>query len=56
MFKNILTHMTQVEIWQIISLVFFVAFFVGMLIWALRLNKSYVSQVSQIPLHDNELN
>ena len=56
MFKNILTHMSAVDTWPVISLVFFVVFFVGMLIWALRLSKGHVRQMSQIPLHDNELN
>jgi cbb3-type cytochrome oxidase subunit 3 len=56
MFKNILTHMYQVETWPIISLVFFVVFFVGMMVWALRLSKKHVSQMSQLPLLDNELN
>ena len=56
MFKNILTDITQVEVWPIISLLFFVGFFVGMMFWALRLSKAHVQEMSMAPLEDAEVN
>ena len=55
MFKNILLTMSDYHIWPVISLVFFVLFFTGMLWWTMRLKKSYVEEMGQAPLEDNEL-
>lgn len=52
MIKNILTHIGGVEIYGIISILLFFVFFVGMLIWAFRLNRGQLESMRGIPLED----
>jgi len=39
-----------------LSLLLFFLFFAGMIIYVMRLNKSYVSEMSNMPLDDNSDN
>ncbi len=42
-----------IEIYPIISLIIFFAFFMGLLIWVVRADKKYISYVEKIPLENN---
>lgn len=50
MYKNILQTITNVEIYPIISLAIFMLFFCGMLVWAFRVKKDYLSAMASLPL------
>lgn len=50
MYKNVLQSIAGVDIYPIISLVIFVSFFVGMLIYVIRVPKKLVSHMSSLPL------
>jgi cytochrome c oxidase cbb3-type subunit IV len=50
MYKNVLQTIQNVEIYPIISLVIFVLFFGGMLVWAFRAKREYLSAMANLPL------
>ena len=54
MYKEILRSIENVEIYPIISLLLFVAFFVGMFIWVVRVPKSYVDHMKSLPMDEHE--
>ena len=52
MFKHYFDQVSNIAIWPIISLVIFVTFFVGLLIWVAVADKKYISDMSHLPLDD----
>lgn len=54
--KDILSSIENIEIYPIISLLIFVLFFVGMFIWVIRVDKSYVQEMKAMPLGDKPKN
>jgi cbb3-type cytochrome oxidase subunit 3 len=48
--KDNLATIDGVEIYPIISLLIFVLFFTGVLVWALRVDKKKVEALEQMPL------
>jgi len=50
MIQNVLRHMGGIEHFGLISLVLFFACFLGMLVWALLLKKSFLQDMSRLPL------
>lgn len=55
MFNNYLESIEGVGIYPIISLLVFFMFFVVMIVWLMRVDKSYIKKMSSMPL-DNEEN
>lgn len=55
MFNNYLQSIEGVGIYPIISLLVFFIFFVVMIVWLMRVDKSYIKKMSSMPL-DNEEN
>jgi hypothetical protein len=55
MIKNVVEHIGGVGLYGIISASLFFAFFIGMLIWALRLKKNYLNSMRQLPLDGGEV-
>jgi hypothetical protein len=53
MFRNIFGHINGIEIYPILTLIFFMIFFVSMAIMAFRLDKKFISYMGSLPL-DNE--
>lgn len=51
--KNYMDSIDGIEIYPIISLLIFFAFFVGLFWWVVTAKKDYVSKMSNIPL-DNQ--
>jgi cbb3-type cytochrome oxidase subunit 3 len=43
-----------IAIFPIISFVIFFSFFVGLLIWVFRTDKSYINYVENLPLQEEE--
>lgn len=56
MFKYYFEQVHNVEIWPIISLIIFFAFFVGLLIYVWKINKSHVAHMEVMPLSDDAEN
>lgn len=48
--KNHITSIDNIEIYPMISLVIFVLFFVGLLIYVLKTDKQKIEEISQYPL------
>jgi hypothetical protein len=55
MIKNVLEHIGGVGLYGIISISLFFAFFLGMLVWALRLKKNYLNSMRELPLDGGEI-
>ena len=51
MFSNILEAMEGVDIYQLASLLIFVSFFLGVLVYVVRLKKEDADRMSQLPLN-----
>jgi hypothetical protein len=56
MIQNITHSMNGIQIFGIISICMFFAFFTGMLLWAGRLKKSYLKSMQDLPLDGGEKN
>jgi hypothetical protein len=54
MIKNVLSDMGGVGLYGVISITLFFAVFVGMLVWALGMKKSFAQSMSVLPLNDGE--
>ena len=53
MFKHYFEQVHNVEIWPIISLSIFFVFFVGLLVYVLRIKKDHISHMSAMPLNED---
>lgn len=56
MFKHYFEQLDNFQIYPIISLTVFVAFFVGLIWWVVRTDKKYVQKMKQIPFESGETN
>jgi cytochrome c oxidase cbb3-type subunit 4 len=54
MFKHYFERVAGIEFFPLLSLVIFVLFFVGLLIWVFRVNKGYIHEMSNLPLKDDQ--
>jgi len=52
MIQNVLSGLGGVGVYGIISISLFFAFFLGMLIWVIRLKKPYLNSMGALPLED----
>lgn len=50
MYKEILQSIEGIAIYPMISLVVFVAFFIGLALWTFKADKNYMKEMSEIPL------
>ncbi|QQS36842.1 MAG: cbb3-type cytochrome c oxidase subunit 3 [Ignavibacteriales bacterium] len=50
MYKNILVSIEGIDIFPIISMILFFVFFIGLIIWVLRIDKNYIKEMENIPL------
>ncbi len=55
MYKAILQNISGIEIWPIIGLIIFLSIFTAVTVWVVRLDKTEVNRMANIPLEDNEL-
>ncbi len=54
MYKEVLRGIENVELWPVISLIIFFSFFVGLLWWVFRTDKSYIGYMENIPLNSDD--
>lgn len=52
MFKHYFEQIHQVEIWPIISMSIFFIFFLGLILWVIKMDKGYVSKMKNLPVND----
>ena len=50
MFKHYFERIEGIEIYPIISLIIFVTFFIGLIIWVLRVDKKYINHMKGLPM------
>lgn len=50
--KHHMASITGIEIYPMISFLLFFTFFVVMLVWVLKSDKKYISQMENLPLDD----
>ena len=55
MIKNVLCNIQGVDIYGVVSICIFFGFFSGMLVWAALRKKSYLKEMSALPLDGGEL-
>jgi cytochrome c oxidase cbb3-type subunit IV len=54
MFRNIFSHIQGIEIYPILTLLFFFAFFTSMLFMVIKLDRKFVSYMGSLPLENDE--
>ncbi len=55
-FINYLSEIVNVEIYPMISLIIFVLFFIGLIIYVIKSDKNYIKKMSDMPLENNDEN
>ena len=55
MFKYYFEQVNNVEIWPIISLSIFFIFFIGLLVWVVKMDKKYVNKMSNMPVDEGDV-
>jgi uncharacterized membrane protein YciS (DUF1049 family) len=50
MMKYVIEKSTDYEIWQVLSLLIFVGFFIGALIVLFKMSRSYIHNMENLPL------
>lgn len=53
MFSNYLSSIEGVSVYAIISLIIFVAFFIGVTIWVINADKNYLTHMENLPLEND---
>jgi len=53
MFKHYFEQVNNVEIWPIISLIIFITFFIGLLVWVAFVDKKYIKEMSNLPMEED---
>jgi len=60
MFKYYFEQIHNVAVWPIISLAIFFAFFVGLIVWVIIMDKNYITEMENLPMdktdHSNTSN
>ncbi|GAB3338825.1 hypothetical protein GCM10027429_24450 [Marivirga atlantica] len=54
MFKHYFEQLDNFQIYPIISLSVFFAFFIGLIWWVVRADKRYIAEMEQMPLNSDE--
>ena len=56
MFGDLISNMPGITIFPMITTVVFLLIFIGITNWALRVNKSYIKKMSELPLDSSMKN
>jgi len=57
MFKDYLQSIEGVEVYAIISMIIFITFFIGIVIWLFKVDKQYINKMRELPLEkDSSMN
>jgi hypothetical protein len=53
MYKDILGSVEGVELYAITAMIVFILFFVGIIIWLIKVDKNYIKKMSKLPLQED---
>lgn len=54
MYKDVLRSITDIEIFPVISLTIFMVFFAGLIVFVLRMSKSHIQHMEELPCQSDE--
>jgi len=54
--KHNMETIIGIEVFPVIAFLIFFGFFIGLIVYVIRLKKSHIEQVSALPLEDGEAN
>lgn len=54
MFKHYFEQLDNIQIYPLISLSVFFAFFIGLIWWVIKADKQYIAEMEKMPLTDNK--
>jgi len=54
MYKNVLSSIPGIEYYPIVALVIFFAFFIGLIVWYIRVDRGALDAIAQMPFEDGE--
>ena len=52
MYKNVLQHIENIEIWPVISFVIFFIFFLCLLLWVFTTDNKLIDQLRHLPIEE----
>ena len=55
-FVNYLSEIVNVEIYPMISLMIFVLFFIGLIVYVVKADKNHIKKMGDLPLENNDEN
>jgi len=50
MIRELLEHIPGISSYPVISMIIFILLFVGIVYWAVKVNKSYIKKMEELPL------
>lgn len=53
MYKNVLESINGIDIYPVISLIIFFLFFLGVVFWVMKADKSYIRKMGSLPLENS---
>jgi cbb3-type cytochrome oxidase subunit 3 len=54
MYKDVIRDINAIDLFPVIAFVIFFAFFIGLIVYVVRLKKNEVSQMAAIPLQEEQ--
>lgn len=54
MYKNVLQHIDNIEIWPVISFVIFFLFFICLLWWVFTTDKKFIEKMKSMPIEKSD--
>ncbi len=54
MYKNVLTDIPGIEYYPIVALLLFFGFFVALIVWFFRVDKTKLEEIARQPLEDDQ--
>jgi len=55
MFRDIFDSMSGIEIYGLISMIFFFLVFLGVIYWSIRADKNYLTKMEKMPLDSSKI-
>ena len=56
MFRDIFESMSGIEIYGLVSMIFFFLVFLGVVYWSIKADKNYLSKMENMPLDSSKIN
>ena len=56
MFRQIFESMSDIGVFGLISMIFFIVIFLGIVYWTIRADKKYLKKMKNMPLDSSKIN